>query len=78
MLRLEESLIVKRPTAEVFAYLVDMSTHPRWDAGCEEAAYTSPLPVAVGTRYRRTDRMFGRRYKTSGAVTAYESNRKIS
>ena len=78
MLRVEESVMINRPVAEVFAYVADMSTHPRWDAGCEEAAYASPPPIAVGTRYRRTDRMFGRRYKTTGEVTAYEPNRKIT
>lgn len=78
MLRDEERFTIKRPVAEVFAFMADMSTHPQWDAGCEEAAYTSPLPITVGTTYRRTDRMFGRRYQTSGEVTEYEPNRKIA
>jgi len=54
-----ETLIAASPEA-VFAILTDISRLPEVLAGIEQVEVLTPGPLAVGTRFRETRRMFGR------------------
>ncbi|TDG11908.1 SDR family NAD(P)-dependent oxidoreductase [Seongchinamella unica] len=48
---LKETIQVKRPATEAFAYLADFTTTTEWDATAREAAKLTPGPIATGTRF---------------------------
>jgi hypothetical protein len=43
------TIVIGRPAAEVFDYVMDISNDAQWRTGIVEAAYTSDPPLGVGT-----------------------------
>ncbi len=74
----EHELEIRRPAGEVFDFLSDHAHLPAWTAGIKRAARTSPGPVGVGTTYRVTAKMLGRRVRSTYEVTAYEPERLLA
>jgi carbon monoxide dehydrogenase subunit G len=72
MARFEETVVIKRPIEEVFAFVTDLNNSGTWQSGVLEARMTSPGPIAPGSRYVYTMQLFGRRVETTGEITAYE------
>ena len=75
MIRVEHSIVIRRPVAEVFAFVTDVQTWPRWNSTARDAYKTSPGPMGVGTRFRLAGHLFGRAVQMDHEVTAYEPNR---
>ncbi len=48
-MNLTETIVINRPTAEVFDYVVEIPHDAQWRTGVVEAAYTSDEPIGVGT-----------------------------
>ena len=69
MVKVEISLHINRPVAEVFNYLNDPAKMPEWNSTMEEAT-PSESPLKVGTRIRTRIRMLGR--KIEGTVEVVE------
>lgn len=78
MIKVVGSVVINRPIADVFAYVTDLSTHAKWQAGLVEAAQTSTGPIGVGTTYRYVTLLAGQRLDTAGEITEYEPNSKYS
>jgi uncharacterized membrane protein len=76
MAGIEESVEIKRPVDEVFAYTTEAKNWPKWQSFIMEAEQTSQGPMGVGTTFKGTNRMMGRTMKWSAKVTEYEPNRK--
>ena len=51
MTTLTETIYVKRPAEEAFAYVADFTTTVEWDATAKAARKLTAGPVAVGTRF---------------------------
>lgn len=47
------TLTIRRPVEEVFAFLADFENVPTWNHAIESTTKTSPGPVAVGSTYRQ-------------------------
>ncbi len=43
------TILINRPAAEVFDYVMEVSHDAQWRTGVVEAAYTSDGPIGVGT-----------------------------
>jgi len=76
MARIEESVEIRRPVDEVFAYTTEAKSWPKWQSFIMEAEQTSQEPMGVGTTFKGTNRMMGRSMKWTARVTEYEPNRK--
>ena len=76
MATIEESVQIKRPVDEVFAYTTEAKSWPKWQSFIIEAEQTSQGPKGVGTTFKGTNRMMGRSMKWTAKVTEYEPNRK--
>lgn len=74
MARIEHHMVIRRPVAEVFAYLDTPEHLPAWQAGVL-AAYRDG-PPAVGTRETHVRSVLGRRVKSQMQITAYEPYRR--
>ena len=48
------SVTIRRPASEVFAFLVDPANIPKWNYAIDSARQISPGPVGVGTRIQQT------------------------
>src|SRR4249919_423184 len=48
------SVTIRRPPSEVFAFLVDPANIPKWNYAIDSARQVNPGPVGVGTRIQQT------------------------
>jgi uncharacterized membrane protein len=77
MARIEESVEIKRPADQVFAYTTDAKSWTKWQSTFPEAEQTSQGAVGVGTTFKGTIRMMGLTMKWTAKATEYELNRKF-
>ena len=73
----ENTVTIRRPAHEVFAFLADFENIPRWNYAIEETSKASAGPVRVGTRYRQT-RAVPSRSVEGFKVTVFEPNRRLA
>ena len=76
MARIEESIEIKCPVDQVFAYTTDAEAWPKWQSFIPEAEQTSQGSVNVGTMFKGVTRMMGRSMKWTAIATEFESNRR--
>ena len=67
----EQSVVIKRPVEEVFAFLEDPGNETQWQRGLVESRQTSPGPLGVGATGRDVRRFMGRQIITVWEVTEY-------
>ena len=72
---LTSTITINRPVEEVFNWLTDFSNHTQWQLNLVEAIVTSSGPVRLGSTYRYVAEVMGRKFPSTGEVTAYETNR---
>ena len=72
---IDESIEIKRPVNEVFAYTTEAGSWPKWQSFIPEAARTSQGPVDVGTTFKGISHMMGRNMRWTAITTRYEPNR---
>lgn len=77
MVRFEVSTEIKRPVAEVFAYVADPQNLPEWNAIVEEAR-ASETPLRVGSTITGRARFLGRKIESVNQVTEYVVNQKFT
>jgi carbon monoxide dehydrogenase subunit G len=54
MASFENTVTIRRPVEDVFAFLADFENVPKWNDAIVETTKVSPGPVGVGTTYRQT------------------------
>lgn len=75
MIKVELSVVVNRPAAEVFAFVVDPANNKKWQKGLVESRLTSPGPVGVGSQITDVRKIMGRDLDSKLEVIAFESNK---
>ena len=78
MSRVQSSIVIDRPVAEVFAFAADYRNDSRWRAGVQEVRYLSDEPVGVGIRQVETLAWMGRPVVTESMVSAYDPDREVA
>ena len=73
----EQSIVIRRPVAEVFTYMDDISREREWQPQLLEADQTPPGPTAVGSRKRYVSEFMGIRLENTYVVKVYEPNRRL-
>ena len=76
MVRIDFTLAIARPPADVFARLVDLDRLPEWQESSLTA--TADGPLEQGRRVRERRRIMGRELETELEVTAYEAPRQLT
>jgi uncharacterized protein YndB with AHSA1/START domain len=74
----EQSVVIRRPPKEVFAFLSDLENWSRWQPELREVEQISRGPVAVGTTFRQALDAGGKRIELIGQVIEYEPNENLS
>jgi carbon monoxide dehydrogenase subunit G len=72
MLRLEESVAISRPVANVWDFMNDLKNSPRWTASGSELRLSSGDAMAVGATIESHRMLFGRFDVKSQALTLTE------
>lgn len=73
----ENTVTIRRPAEEVFAFLADFENVPRWNYAIEKTKKASPGPVGVGTTYRQTRSIPGRS-EEGFEVTVFEPGQRLA
>jgi hypothetical protein len=73
----QQSVVIHRPVAEVFAALVDFEAAPERQPAVRGSWHTPTGAVRLGTRTYHIRSLFGRRMVSTSIVTAFELNRKM-
>ena len=76
MVRVEISTEIKRPVAEVFAYVSDPANLPEWNSLVNEAS-ASETPVRVGTKIMSRIKFLGRKFESTAEVTEFVRDKKF-
>ena len=75
MIKVELSIVINRPVAEVFAFVADPSNNKKWQEGLVESRLTSPGPVGLGAQITDVRKFLGREMDSKLEVTAFEPNK---
>jgi uncharacterized protein YndB with AHSA1/START domain len=73
----KNTVTIRRPVEDVFAFLADFENVPRWNHAIESTTKTSSGPVGVGSTYRQI-RSEPRRSEEGFEVTAFEPARRLA
>jgi uncharacterized membrane protein len=68
---IDETVVIARPVAEVFDFLMHAGNLPRWDSSMLECVQVGSGAVTLGTRYRGASRILGRRIEWTTEVTEF-------
>ncbi len=78
MVKVETSIVVKRPIDEVFAFLSNAENGSKWAAGAITHKKTSAGPIGKGTTFRIVHRVLGRQMESTIEVTEFVPNSKYT
>ena len=80
MVRIERSVIIKRPIEEVFAFVTDIDNFPKWIPSVVESEKISRGPIGVGTTEHEVvfRGYFFLKGENNSVVTEYQLNKKIA
>lgn len=76
MVRVETSVQINRPVAEVFNYMADPTKWPEWNSIVEESR-PSETPLRVGTKIQQRGKFLGRKIESTFEVLEYEPNKRL-
>jgi uncharacterized membrane protein len=74
----ELSIVINRPSEEVFAVLANLENDLKWRTEWIEAKNTSESPPGMGATYRLVGEFLGRQIPTVYEVIEYEPNRSAA
>jgi len=76
MLKVEKSVIIKKPVVEVFAYVQNNENYTKWQNGVISMHIDEGPDNVVGSRYTETRKLIGQEMKTTLEITAFIENVK--
>jgi len=74
----EMIVAINRPIEDVFAFVADGTTTPRWQSEVVAARQTSAGAVGVGTTYRSVRTQSREKIEATVEITEYEVNKRVS
>ncbi|MEK6720846.1 MAG: SRPBCC family protein [Chloroflexota bacterium] len=78
MARFAQSVVIRRPVGEVWAFLARLENETLWQQGLIEARMTSEGPMGLGSTGEEIRSWMGRRVATAWKVTAFEADRRFA
>jgi uncharacterized protein YndB with AHSA1/START domain len=74
----EQSIVIDRPIAEVFAFVTDQRNTPQWQAGLVEVRPLAEGLPGVGKRYALVRKFMGRRMEAVNEYLRYETDKLVT
>lgn len=76
MINLDLGTLIDKPVKDVFAFVADPNNMSKWNSTVVSLEQITPGEVGVGTKFKSTGEMLGRRVEGEMQVTAYEPDTK--
>ncbi len=76
-IRIEASVDIARPSADVFAVVTDVAHHPDWSSGVERVIDLSDAAVTPGTTWTQFSRILGRGFEVHAKVIGLVPERRF-
>ena len=76
MINLDLGTLIDKPVKDVFAFVADPNNMSKWNSTVVSLEQITPGEVGVGTKFKSTGEMMGRRVEGEMQVTAYEPDTK--
>jgi len=76
MINLDLGTLIDKPIKDVFAFVANPNNMPKWNSAVVGLEQVTPGEVGVGTKFKSTGEMMGRRIEGEMQVTAYEPDTK--
>ncbi len=73
---IQETVVIKCPANQVFAYVLDAKSWPKWHLSMLEASQTSSEKMGIGTTCGGINKVMGRRMPWTSKITEYEQGKK--
>jgi uncharacterized protein YndB with AHSA1/START domain len=77
MIKVESSVVINKPRAEVYAFVTNGENTPKWQGGVEAVSDEGP-PNTVGTQYTEVRKFMGQEMKTTLEIVEVVPNVKWS
>ena len=78
MTKYQNSILINRPLAEVFALLSNAENESKWKSGDVEITKTSPGPIGIDSTWCSVAHILGERIENQMGYTEYEQNWKYT
>jgi uncharacterized protein YndB with AHSA1/START domain len=78
MIQFERSVVIDRSIEDVFSFLSDFETEPKWCEEVVETQQTSQGPVGMGSTFTDYVEFMGRTIESTYEILAYERNKSIT
>ena len=78
MITLTDSIMISRPSADVFAFVADMNNIPKWQSEVVTSKVITPGPTRVGTRFTEDVKMGPTRSTAACEVTEFSPGALMS
>ena len=75
MIKVESSVVINKPLAEVFAFATNSDNSTKWQGGVEAVIAEGP-PNVVGSKHTEVRKFMGQEMKSTMELTAFEPNVK--
>ena len=75
-MKVEKSVTIKKPVAEVFAYALNSENSTKWQGGVASMQVDEEPDNFVGSRYTEVRKFLGQELKTTLEITAFTENLK--
>jgi len=77
MINLDFGTLVDKPIKDVFAFVANPNNMSKWNTTVASVEQITPGDVGVGTKFKSTGEMMGRRIEGEIQVTTYEPDTKF-
>ena len=74
MIDIEDSVIIKQPVGDVFAFATNLENNICWQSDVILSEQTSDGPFGRGTTYRLVNRFMGQFFDSEGIISEYVPN----
>ena len=75
-MKVEKSVIINKPVAEVFAYVQNNENSTKWQSGVLSMQMDEGPDNVVGSRYTEVRKFLGKEMRTTMEITAFTENVK--
>ena len=76
MIKVEQSVIIKKPVEEVFAYSQDVENAAEWQNGVDSVVMVEGQDNTVGSHYAEVRKFLGKEMRTTLEITEFKENEK--
>jgi uncharacterized protein YndB with AHSA1/START domain len=78
MFEVEETIVIDRPVAEVFAFVADQTNAHKWQRGIAVVRRQTPEPIGVGARHEVVRKFLGREISLTNEYVRYDPNQVVT